>query len=237
MNSAKLTKGVKYSLVITDIIICLSGIIMLIAGSVVQGQINSNGLAKTIGGYSTTSGSVICIIFGIAVLLFGAFGLYAALRDHHRFLTLYAVAMFVVFIIQFITGVVGLSVKNSSKFTTYVENVFAADFTLNSPNAGERDFFQTNYKCCGWKGSENYLNGTELEAPPSCCDPGKNKNCTGSVKADLFQDNCGSKIIDASKRVIEAACGILVTFAIFNFISILLSLFMSRQIKSGYQYT
>ena len=56
MNSAKCAKAIKLSLVITDVIITLSGMIMLIAGSVIQAQINTQRLARTIGGFSTASG-------------------------------------------------------------------------------------------------------------------------------------------------------------------------------------
>lgn len=48
MSGRTLTRCVKFSLIIVDILILLSGIIMLIAGSVVQSQINSEKLAKTI---------------------------------------------------------------------------------------------------------------------------------------------------------------------------------------------
>ena len=58
MNGAKFTRVLKFALIGTDVIICLSGLIMLIAGSVVQGQINTQKLARTIGGYSTTSGNL-----------------------------------------------------------------------------------------------------------------------------------------------------------------------------------
>jgi hypothetical protein len=207
---------------------------MLIAGSVVQSQINSQKLARTIGGYSTTAGSVICIIFGIAVLLFGVFGLYSAIKDHHRFLTLYSIVMFVVFIIQFITGVVGLSVKNSSKFPTYVQNVFQSEFTLDTTAKVERDFYQKHFECCGWNGPIDYtVNGT-FAPPTSCC---KAQTCNVTNVNDLFDVGCAGKLTNASMKVIDSVCGILVAFAVFNAISIVLSVLHARQIKRGYQYS
>jgi cytochrome b subunit of formate dehydrogenase len=61
--SATFARYIKFSLVITDLIICLSGLIMLITGSVIQGQLNSQYLAKTIGGYSTTAGKKKLVFF------------------------------------------------------------------------------------------------------------------------------------------------------------------------------
>ena len=174
-------------------------------------------------------GSIICIILGIAVLLFGLFGLFAAIKDHHRFLVLYSILMFTVFIIQFIPGVVGLSVKNSSKFGNYVSNVFQSEFVVNSTAEVERDFYQQYFRCCGWVSFSDY----NKTIPDSCC---KTTKCDTNTEALIFTDACGPKITSASKHVIDVACGILVTFAIFNFISIALSLMMSRQIKNGYHY-
>jgi hypothetical protein len=61
MSGAKFARYIKLSLIVTDVIICLSGLIMLIAGSVIQGQLNSQNLAKTIGGFSTTAGKFSCL--------------------------------------------------------------------------------------------------------------------------------------------------------------------------------
>jgi hypothetical protein len=49
MSGRSLTRCVKFSLIIVDIMIFISGLIMLIGGSAVQHQINSEYLAKTIG--------------------------------------------------------------------------------------------------------------------------------------------------------------------------------------------
>jgi hypothetical protein len=143
--------------------------------------------------------------------------------------------MLVIFVIQFITGVVGLSVKNSDKFSVWVTRTFANEFTPNTTMAAERDFYQQYFACCGWNGTDDYVDALGvLNAPSSCC---KQPKCVTTDKANLFDASCSSKLMAASRRVIDVACSILVTFSIFNFLSIALSLVMSRQIKNGYQYT
>jgi putative Ca2+/H+ antiporter (TMEM165/GDT1 family) len=171
------------------------------------------------------------------VLLIGSFGLYAATKDHHRFLILYSGIMSVVFIIQFITGVVGLSVKNSDKFSSWVSKTFSAEFSVNTTMTHERDFYQQFFGCCGWNGTIDYTDPANgLNAPLSCCKVSKTV-CNVTETASLFDAKCSDKLMAASRRVIEVACGTLVAFAVFNFISIVLSVMMSRQIKNGYQYT
>lgn len=51
-------KAAKYSLLLLNVIVCLSGLVMLITGSVVQGEINYNKMSRTIGGYSTSAGDL-----------------------------------------------------------------------------------------------------------------------------------------------------------------------------------
>ena len=80
------TKVVKYSLLTLNVLIFCSGLIMLIAGSIVQHKINRESLSRTIGGYSTQSGSIICILFGIFIVLLAVLGIYSTVKDHFRFL-------------------------------------------------------------------------------------------------------------------------------------------------------
>lgn len=89
---------------------------------------------------------MICIIFGIAVLFLGAFGFYSTLKDRYAFLYAYGIIMFVTFLVQFITGVVALTVKGSSNFDKYVTNVLQPELMYNSTAIEERDFYQKTFK-------------------------------------------------------------------------------------------
>ena len=164
-------------------------------------------------------------------------GIYAAIKDNHLVLVVFGVFMSLIFLIQLITGITGLSVKNSSNYNTYVDNVFAKEFKHTTPLHEERDFYQKHFSCCGWQSPEDYRNSTttELEAPTSCC--ANMKTCDSSKIENLFKVGCNVKLYDASRFVIETACTILVIFAFFNLVSIVLSFVLSRQIRVGYQYT
>lgn len=234
-----LAKLVKFSLVIIDVIIFLSGLIMLIAGSVVQYQINSQIVGvSTVDGYSVQSGSIICIIFGLVILLLSLFGVFSTFKNHHRFLNYYAIILSLVFIIQFITGVTGLSVRNSSKFESWIRDSVASELKTNSTNPSNRDFYQRTFKCCGWTNYTDYENADKnLEAPKSCCN--SEKTCEEPVKdgALVYQNGCSKAIVNSYQTVIQVACAILVTFSMLNLMSIVLSCCLVRQIKHGYQYT
>lgn len=61
MSGASTTRLIKISLYILNVIIFLSGLIMLIVGSVAQSSINTQKLATSINGYSTQTGKLLIV--------------------------------------------------------------------------------------------------------------------------------------------------------------------------------
>lgn len=235
------TKAVKYTLIAINMVIFLSGLVMLIGGSIVQSQINQQNLAHTIDGYSTQAGSVICIIFGIVVLLMSLFGLFSTIKDHYRFLFFFSAFMSFVFVIQFITGAVGLGVKNSGKFNDYISDLLKNDFNINSTltQRKEGDEFQAQFKCCAWTSfRDDYIdaNGT-LNVPKSCCINQASCTTADSTGHQYYDKSCNLPIIDAFRSIIGTACTILLLFSFVNLAGIVLSIILGRSIKTGYQYT
>lgn len=172
------------------------------------------------------------------------FGLFSAIKDHQRFLILYSVILAIIFVIQFITGIVGLSVKNSSSFTSNVAGIVEPMFKYNHSNS-ETDFYQKTFKCCGWSGYTDYSfldnsNNTIYRLPISCCKDPKNCNETllnQTPQTFAFAVGCQTSLIKNFSKVIEVACGILVTMSLITLLSIALSLVLARQVKTGYQFT
>lgn len=239
------SKCLRYSLIFLQVLAFIFGLIMVIAGSVIQSKITTNSLARTVGGYSLTAGAVICIIFGLFVLAMSLFGLYATINDHHRFLVIYAGFMSVVFVIQFITGITGLSVYHSAKFNTYIEDVFEAEFKPNATVAdNESNNYQSNLHCCGWEDFNSWKVNTTgsafFDIPKSCCKNETDCDLTNpdeaTWKSKIYSVGCKSKIMPLVKDIIEVVCGILVAFSVFNFIGIITSVVISNKLRTGYQF-
>ena len=236
MSGANTLRFLKCTLILVILMIFIGGLVMLIAGSVVESQIKSQNLYLSVGGFSLQAGSVFCILFGIFILICSLLGLSATLKYNYCLLVLYSITMFLILFIQFVTGITGLIVKNSTIFNDYVDEILKNDFLLNSTRPAERDFYQRNFQCCGWNELDDYTFNGSLQVPKSCCiDP---ISCLEivSIKDNIFAKPCSTKIINAIRDIITVPCVILVTFSVFNLIGVFFAVLFARQIRFGFQY-
>lgn len=63
------------------------------------------------------------------------------------------------------------------------------------------------------------------------------ETCDTADITQLYRDSCNYKLMDVARGVIGAVGGVLLAFGILNFFSIGLSVFMARQISTGYQFS
>lgn len=232
------TKVAKYASLTLNVLICLSGAVMIIAGCIIQAKIMTQYLSRTVGGYNTQSGAIICISFGSFILVISLLGFYSALKDKTRLLIGYSIILALIFVVQIVTGIAGLVVSKRNNFNDQVERNFASQFRRNATRLVERDRLQIIFQCCGWQSMYDYNNNFGmLDAPPSCCirRPTNQTQCATDNPRDLFKQSCNMKITDAVRVCIEVVCVILVIFAILNFSSIVIAFLLNRLITSGYQ--
>jgi hypothetical protein len=254
------SRTIKYALLFVNACVFVTGLVMLISGSIVQHKINTENLSRTIGGYATSSGSIICIVVGILVLGLGSLGIVASLRDDFKFMLVFGAGMTLICLLQLIAGVVGLSIKNSANFNQYVANVFDKEFKTNSTQKAERDQLQRLFMCCGWQSYHDYgvrSNYKEL-IPYSCCrHPSKEiktkafdkitkkvvytlkqeaGKCDVANVTQIFTAGCNMKLTDATRTVIASSCTILVIFSLFSALSVVLTVLLAKNLRTSQGY-
>lgn len=225
-------KYFKYSVIVTNVIIIVCGVILLAISSSIQQQINSTRLSDTIGGYSIPAGSIIGIITGILFVILGIVGVYAAVKERYKFLIGHTASMGFIFIIQLITGAVALAIRNDPKFVRTVSNKYMSEFKANSTNEGRRDHLQQYFKCCGWNGITDYITFKDLiNVPISCCkDKGK---CDINDLSNLFENPCKEPITTYVRHYIEVIGVALIVFACINIVAIAINAVYVRFLKNN----
>lgn len=225
MSKAK--KWTKYTLLILNVLIALSGIVILVSRSLFLHYKND-----FLGTECFVSQDFISVIvFGALIKIFSLFGLYATAKEHRKLLILYSILMSALVIASLGTSYNhAIFREEKSDFNTCDKHVYFHELRSNSTNEKKRDLIQTSFKCCGWKSADDYLNKSgNLTLPLSCC---KNQSvCSGNMTASsemIFKDSCSSKLISNNKAWKITLYSILVTFSVMTFVSIWLSLYFAH---------
>ena len=186
-------KFLKYSVIVLNVVIILSGLVLLAIASSIQSQINSTRLNDTIAGYSLPAGSILGIIIGILFIILGVAGIYAGVQEKYKYLVVYTGSMAIIFLIQLITGAVALSARHNTQYLRSLNNIYQSDFSINSTNEAKRDHLQQYFKCCGWNGINDYiLSQTRILVPVSCCKIPE--TCDRNDLSNLFDLACRKPI-------------------------------------------
>ena len=171
-------------------------------------------------------------------------GLYVVIKEYESRLIGYSKLMSLLFFIIFSTGVIGLSLKNNSSYYAIIAERFKPSF--GKRNETPTNFYHNHFKCCGWNDYKDYITNN-ARIPDSCCKSLTNCDIS-TVNANIINNStfyepfiningCKDHLVAAIMQLNEATFGILVGLSIFILISIVLSILLARQIKSGYRYS
>ncbi|XP_055595578.1 CD63 antigen [Uranotaenia lowii] len=128
------------------------------------------------------------VAIGFIMMIVSVFGCFGAFRESTAMINIYGVMLAVLFILEIaaaisafaLRGQVGEMVRRTigESMAKYEKDVYVSDSV---------DFMQRVLECCGVDGHsdwKNFLNTTELEVPPSCCQHNRNDECAP------FEDGC-----------------------------------------------
>lgn len=127
--------------------------------------------------------------------------------------------------------------QQKEEFNLCNRDMYVKELQLNSTNANKQHIYQSENKCCGWNGNDDYLDNVKktLRAPISCCvnqadclkSVNNQMNETISNATLLFQESCSSKLLANNIIWKGSLYGMLTFFAVLTFASIWLTLYLA----------
>ncbi|XP_054738361.1 CD63 antigen [Anastrepha obliqua] len=168
---------VKYLIYIANIVFLVCGILIIILGSLMMGNIGDFSSFEEAINLDTLP--ILIIILGCIIFVISFFGCCGAIRENSCCMTTYAVFMFILFCLQ-VALVVWVFVQRAEFLKTMGDLVNTAWNQNDSANNYPMDALQVSFKCCGKTSYADYINAGK-SVPVSCCGSLDATSCSEDV--------------------------------------------------------
>lgn len=184
----------------------------------------------------------ILIAVGVIILIVAFFGCCGAIMENQTMLTIFFSLLLLIFILELAGGIYGF--VNRDEIENQLEKDFNDAIQKKYFDSGDNSFvkktidkFQTDFKCCGFNGFEDWQQSTyyanKSTIPKSCCkDQSDQSPCPASRDPkDFNQKGCFVEVMDFFKEnaYAAAACGI--AFAVLQVLGLVFSMCLICALK------
>jgi len=192
----------KYVLFAFNFIFWLLGIVVM--GFGIYSIVKAGDYKALIEETNITSGANILIASGALVCLIGFFGCCGAIKDSKCMLIIYAILVFLIFVLEIAAGILTYTMKGKveKEFTKSLDKIVSKNYGKDTE--AEKvidkalDWFQQNVGCCGVNGTADWAKASK-NIPASCCKTNSaSANCTTAAN-NLYTDGC----VDAGKNFVN----------------------------------
>ncbi|XP_018573176.1 CD63 antigen-like [Anoplophora glabripennis] len=225
---------IKYVLFIFNLIFAVSGIGLIIAGSLVLsdvGEFNHFMEGKIL------APPVVLIVAGVIVFLVASLGCYGAIKESYYMLMAFAICLLIIFIIEFAVGIAAASFK--SEFRVALKNNMKNSMDNYENSKSDKiawDNLQRKLECCGVDGPTDWK-----KRPMSCChalrenapDPTSDQ-CRAAQPGDdhLYNYGCFTELEMKAERASKVLIGVGIGVAFIEIIGIILACWMASAVKN-----
>jgi len=201
---------VKYLLFLFNFIFWLSGIALLIVGTVLQVKFRQY---VNVLGDDFLAAPIIFIAAGCVIAVLGFFGCCGAIRENYCMTMTFAVLLGVIFIVEMAVGIAGYVLRND------LETIVSEQMQSGMRNYNQTDYgglsttwdeMQRGFHCCGvanytdWAHTVKYSSNTNV--PDSCCRRETSKCGEHTRGANMLNDPMGANDDDDETPVYTQGC-------------------------------
>ncbi|CAD7015438.1 23 kDa integral membrane protein [Ceratitis capitata] len=181
---------VKYLIYIANIIFLVCGILIIVLGSLMIGNIGDFSSFEDAININTLP--IIIIILGCIIFVISFFGCCGAIRENSCCMTMYAVFMFILFCLQ-VALVVWVFVQRAEFLKAMSDLVDTAWKENNTANGHPMNALQIGFKCCGKTDYRDYTSAG-VAVPVSCCGSLDATSCPASIYET--KPGCKTEFVD-----------------------------------------
>lgn len=229
---------IKYLLFIFNLLFVVSGVIILSVGITIKAYYSDYELFLDDQYFSTPN---LLIAIGSIIFVIAFFGCCGAVKENFCMTITFSTLLILIFVLEFAAGISGYVLRNqTADFLTEKLNESLHKYNPNKVDHITKlwDDIQTQFHCCGVHNYTDWLNVTNNQLPMSCCGPQHgllgNSSCNSNT-ITLYQKGCveqfGNFVEENAVTIGSVGLGL----AFVQFLGIIFSCHLSRQIKRNYE--
>ncbi|XP_025414973.1 CD63 antigen-like [Sipha flava] len=227
------TATIKYILFFFNFAFALSGLALVALGMYIRyyGS-KSEELANKATGDTAGLAALAIIIIGGSVFVVSFFGCCGAIRESHCMITLYAMFLLAIFLLEVAVGVfLYINRDQAEEITRKSMTIVLNDYANKTESRAFFDEIQHDFHCCGVDGPQDWVERTATALPHSCCrtDGGPGTTC---AKTEAWQDGCLHKTVNMFKTNANSLFKVVMSIAGGELIGIIFSLCLASSIRN-----
>lgn len=227
---------VKYLVFIFNFLFWVSGIAIIVVGSLIYVQLNKY---SDVLNDNFTAAVVLLIVVGCIVTVIAFFGCCGACKENHCMIMAFAVLLGIIFVLELAAGITCYVYRSEIDSIASKEfNKAWSSYGFSEGVSKTIDLIQHDMKCCGVNNSDDYRNfewgKANPGAPSSCCREDSPK-CVTTDKSQIYTDGCYNKLKNELESDVLIVAGVGVGVAFIQLIGVAFACCLASAIRKNYE--
>ncbi|GAB6028328.1 hypothetical protein CHUAL_002501 [Chamberlinius hualienensis] len=233
---------VKYLVFIFNFLFWVSGIAIIVVGSLIYVQLNKYGDVLN---DNFTAAVVLLIVVGCIVTIIAFFGCCGACKENHCMIMTFAVLLGIIFVLELAAGI------TCYVYRSEIDSIALKEFNNAWSSYGQGtgpesegitktiDLIQHDLKCCGVNNYTDYSTypwgKSNPGVPKSCCNSDLTRECNPALPTDIYTEGCYYKLKSELERDVLVVAGFGVGIAFIQLIGVAFACCMASAIRKNYE--
>ncbi|XP_026329546.1 CD63 antigen-like [Hyposmocoma kahamanoa] len=226
---------VKYLLFCFNLLFAITGLIILIVGA--KAEYSAHPYIDLTDEAFYTSAPMVLIIIGIIVFIVAFFGCCGAVKENHCMIVTFSVLLLIIFVAELAVGIAGYVKRGDLEASIERHlNESMPKYGTDTDITRTFDILQTDLKCCGINGPEDWEK-MGMKVASSCCAEimADTPVTCSSTSPNVHHVGCVPRLVAFLKSIAFWLGGVGLGIAIVQFLGVVFACCLARSIRSQYE--